>query len=102
MGAPTTGYEPDPADVAEYLDALDDTAWGGDPLPAYLEATRAQVLHQAVAAAIADRRAELLARVHANGASYQTIADMVGLTRGRVQQLVERGRVAPEAPDGVA
>lgn len=92
MDQTTTGYAPEPADVAAHLATLDDNVWGGDPLPAYLEATRAQALHQAVAAAIADRRAVLLARMHDGGASYRQIADVTGLTRARVQQLVERGR----------
>ena len=88
----TVGYVPDPADVAAHLAFLDDGAWGGDRVAAYVEATRAQVLHQAVAAALADQRARIRARMHASGLSYQKIADATGLTRARVQQLVERGR----------
>lgn len=90
----TNGYEPEPADVEAFL--ADGDGWGGDPLPMYVEATKAQVLHQAVAERWALRRATLLAQMNACGVSYQQIADVTGLSRPRVQQLVERGR----APDG--
>lgn len=41
---------------------------------------------------IHDERARVAARWHADGDSFTVIAQRVGLTRARAQQLVERGR----------
>jgi DNA-directed RNA polymerase specialized sigma24 family protein len=41
---------------------------------------------------IGDERARIIEHWHQDGESYATIATRLGVTRGRVQQLVERGR----------
>lgn len=41
---------------------------------------------------LADLRARALAELHVEGWSYGRIAEATGLSRARVQQLVERGR----------
>lgn len=60
----------------------------------YYDLTRDQLAHDSASKRLADARAKVLARMHADGLSYATIADRLGgtLTRARVQQLVERGR----------
>ena len=65
--------------------------------PEDVEAFQVLTVEQNVAQAEVDRigaeRARLLARVHAEtGLSYAKIGALVGLKRGTVQQLVERGR----------
>jgi DNA-directed RNA polymerase specialized sigma24 family protein len=65
-----------------------------DPLTQYLELTREQEAHDAASRRLAALRAQTLAGMHAAGSSYAQIAEQTGLTRARVQQLVERGRAA--------
>lgn len=58
---------------------------------------RACAAYERAAAAVtaaADERAAAAAEMHDAGLSYADIAALVGLTRARVQQLVERARVA--------
>jgi len=47
-----------------------------------------------VASRLGEERAALIARMNAGGQSYTQIAETTGLTRVRVQQLVETGRGA--------
>lgn len=59
----------------------------------YLEATEREIrLRQAAEEAAADR-SQALAQLHRSGMSYGKIADATGLSRSRVQQLVERYRI---------
>ena len=68
-----------------------------DPVPAsrlaaYRRACKAQDKAEASASRAADLRARALADLHAEGWTYWAIAAGTGLSRARVQQLVERGR----------
>ena len=90
----TFGYEAEPSDVAaEISGLLDDIT---DPLEVYHRATAAQAHHEAVAAALTDERRRACAAMwdNGNGLSYARIADLIGTSRSRAQQLVERGRSA--------
>ncbi|MFD7868121.1 hypothetical protein [Streptomyces sp. NPDC059783] len=91
MTLPTTGFEPEPSDVAaEVASYLADVT---DPLERYHRATAAQAHHQAVLSALQQERDRSLARLNADGLSYEKLADLVpGLSRAGVQKSVERGR----------
>jgi hypothetical protein len=96
-GDPTTlGYKDEPQEVAAEVAGLLD-GWD-DPLARYHAATAAQVHHQAVVNALADERARIAAgwndpgRGGGSKMSYQQIADLLGMSRSKAQQLVERGR----------
>lgn len=66
---------------------------GDWPAPTdYLEATIEEATWRKKADEAADRRAEALARMHDSGLSLGTLAKMTGLSRSRVQQLVDRGK----------
>lgn len=106
----TIGYEAEPHEVDALLAQLRDGAWGDDPVPLYMQATRLEVLYRTAANAAAQERSRQAARLwtgtpgsgpirptgqHPDGLSYQQIADALSLgTRARAQQLVERGRDA--------
>lgn len=88
---PGTGVEPQ--ELAAVLDGLiGDRAADEHDLAWYAHLTSRQALLTAAAAEVAGMRARLVAGLHAEGQSYAAIAATTGLTRGRVQQLVERGR----------
>ncbi|MEU9495890.1 hypothetical protein AB0D73_29435 [Streptomyces sp. NPDC048215] len=91
MSLPTTGFEPEPSDVAaEVASHLADVT---DPLERYHRATAAQAHHQAVVAELQQERDKALARLNADGVSYEKLTQLVpGLTRSGVQKAVERGR----------
>lgn len=57
---------------------------------AYRRATEDEVRHREAADLAASERASELAKMHAAGMSYGKIAEATGLSRSRVQQLVER------------
>lgn len=61
-------------------------------LERYREAVEALALSRIEAGEAANQRAQALHWLHQLGWSYQKIATEVGLTRARVQQLVEKGR----------
>lgn len=63
-------------------------------LARYHNAERQVEDSQALVTVAADARAKALSDLHDLGWSYQRIATEIGLTRARVQQLVERGRTA--------
>lgn len=70
-------------------------AWWGetlDPLDRYSKAVKAQADAESVVTRLSDLRARCLAELHADGHSLAQIARATGLSRGRAQQLVERGR----------
>lgn len=63
-----------------------------DPVERFKVLTEAGVTARSVVEGLAIERAKVLAEMHAAGQSYAQIAERVGLTRARAQQLVERGR----------
>jgi len=88
----TPGAGVDPQELAAVLDGLiGDRAADEHDLAWYAHLTSRQALLAAAAAAIAGMRAQLLAGLWRDGASYAAIAERTGMSRGRAQQLVERG-----------
>ena len=63
-----------------------------DPVARYGRAGQEQAAAEAVVTRLSDLRARCLAELHTDGWSYARIAQETGLSRARVQQLVERGR----------
>jgi hypothetical protein len=61
-----------------------------DPLTRYQALSRAQSFYETLARRIAAERARAVAEMHDAGVSYGRIADEIGFTRARAQQLVER------------
>lgn len=85
----TAGYEAEPTDVAA------ETAWLGeftDPLERYARASSAQAHHEAVVAALSRERADAALELYRDVGSYGKVADLIGCSRGRAQQLIERAR----------
>jgi hypothetical protein len=68
-----------------------------DPLVRYDVLTRAQEMYDAVVMRVAAERARAVADMHATGLSYGRIAEVIGFTRARAQQLVERGEPTPKS-----
>jgi hypothetical protein len=71
-----------------------------DPLTRYAALTRAQAVHEAVVKRVGAERARAVADMHAAGLSYARIAEVIGFTRARAQQLVERADVPEPADHG--
>lgn len=91
----TPGYEAEPEEArAVFESEIDDIAagWPGDPLPRYAALSARQAHYQSVANGLSGARAAVLADMHDKGMSYARIAEATGMTRARVQQLVEKGR----------
>jgi DNA-directed RNA polymerase specialized sigma24 family protein len=63
-----------------------------DPLERYARAGAEQAAAEQLVSYLTDLRARCLAELHVDGWSYARIAGSTGLSRARVQQLVERGR----------
>ena len=82
----------DPRDVATEIENILSNIT--TPLERYHRATAAQTHHEAVAAALTDERSRACAAMWdgGSGLSYARIADLIGTSRSRAQQLVERGR----------
>jgi hypothetical protein len=80
------------AEDSDVLAAVTGLAAIRDPLERYHRASADLGLHQAVIGQLATIRAAAVAELHRAGASYAAIAGTTGLTRARVQQLVEAGR----------
>lgn len=92
MTTPTTGYEPEPGDVAAAVaDWIGDTH---DPSELYSRATAGQAHHEAVAAALQRARDRALACLNADGLSYEKLTELTSLSRSGVQKAVERGRAS--------
>jgi len=85
------GHDPESDDLPDPLAAH-------PALGAYAEAMTEQAVAEAEVAKWADRRALAVARLSGDGWSYARIGEALGLSRSRVQQLVERGREVE--PDG--
>ena len=62
-----------------------------DPLDRYERAVQEQAAAEEAVTRLSDLRARCLAELHYDGWSYAKIAEAVGISRARVQQLVERG-----------
>lgn len=92
---PTTGYEPEPSDVAAEVEGhLSEIT---DPWDRYVRATTAQAHHEAVSAALQRERDKALAALNAGyegqrRMSYEELASLTALSRAGVQKAVERGR----------
>ena len=76
-------------DVARVVGAIADLP---DPLERYRRASQVQDLHRSVTDDLGHVREYAIGELHDEGRSYAEIARLTGLTRARVQQLVERGR----------
>lgn len=59
---------------------------------AYRKATAKEARLRKAADQAASERASEIAKMHESGMSYAAIADATGLSRSRVQQLVERAK----------
>lgn len=90
---PRAGVEPQ--ELATVLnDMVGDQDGDEHDLAWYVHLTSRQALLAAAVDEIAAMRARAVAGIHAtDGLSYADIAACTGLTRARVQQLVERGRL---------
>lgn len=91
LSSSTLGYEAEPGDVEA---AVADIARTPDLMERYARASAEQAHHDAVSAALADERARVCAEWWdgGTGLSYARIGDLIGASRSRAQQLVERGR----------
>ncbi len=67
-----------------------------DPWIRYEALTRAQAVYDAVTVRVAAERARAVADMHDAGLSYGRIAEVIGFTRARAQQLVERAEPTPK------
>jgi DNA-directed RNA polymerase specialized sigma24 family protein len=73
---------------------MTETTWWmriDDPLDRYQRAGLEQQAYEALVTRMADLRARCLAELHVDGWTYAKIAQETGLSRSRVQKLVERG-----------
>lgn len=86
------GYEADPDDVAAMLDQEIDAEDRDDPTLLYVRATQVAARYTAALAELTKVRAEAVHRMSLAGSSYAQIARTTGLSRPRVQQLVQLGR----------
>lgn len=88
------GYEAEPQEVEALLDGLLDEHDLADPTLMYIEASKQMVLYTAVAERLGLLRAEAVQRLCNTGLSYQQVADHLGLSKPRVQQLVAQATAA--------
>lgn len=89
---PMAGPSSDVEDLVER--ALVELLAEAQPLPRYEALTRAQTVFEAMAGRVAEERARAVGDMHASGLSYAQIAEAIGFTRSRAQQLVERSAAA--------
>lgn len=85
-------YAAEPQDVEALVALVAAVDLVLDPLERYHRASADQELHSAVVTRLSEIRASAVAELHRSGSSYAQIASTTGLTRARVQQLVEAGR----------
>lgn len=88
------GFEAEPDEAAAL--AIAELApiaegWPADYLARYTAVSSRLALYQAVTGILAAERARCVAGMRGDGMTYQQIADAIGVTRGRAQQLVEAG-----------
>lgn len=89
------GYEAEDHEVQAVYDALIGDRDGEDLLPRYMHLSSRQSLLDAVIVRLADERAQLAAELYADlgeGRSFAAVADRLGISRARAQQMIERSR----------
>lgn len=91
------GYEADPNEADAVLDSFLDEEDRRDPTLLYLRATRLEALFREVLRRVAAERAKAVARLHTDMRSLARVAEHLGVSRPRAQQLVERGRAEQAA-----
>jgi DNA-directed RNA polymerase specialized sigma24 family protein len=98
LAAGTGGYEAEPSEVRALADAELAPVfegWPGDYRAQYSAITSRLVTMQAAVDLIAAERARVVAAMHEqDGMSYAQIADALGMSRARAQQLCQAGRDA--------
>lgn len=85
------GYGFAPSDAHALWAALIGDREGGDAMPRFVWLSSRGALLAEVARLVSEERSLIAARWSGDGDSYATIAARTGLTRSRVQQLVQRG-----------
>jgi hypothetical protein len=95
------GYEADPDEVEAIVAALVDQEDYDDPARLYARATSLLATYADVIGKIGQLRAEAVARIAADTASYAKTAEQLGLSKPRVQQLVKAAMDSP-AGNGVS
>lgn len=85
------GYEAEPEEVAAIIAAEIDDEDRADPTLLYLRATKLQVLLTAVCRELGKVRGQAAVQLNAD-MSYDEIAEHLGISKGRVQQLVTGAR----------
>lgn len=90
------GFGTEPSEVETVLNALvGERAPGEDSSAWYMHLSARQVLLDAAVKAIADQRALVAAEIYqqlGDDRSYTKVANILGASRPRVQQLIERAR----------
>jgi hypothetical protein len=86
------GYEAEPEETRQLLDELIDVEDLADPTLLYVRVTKLLAHYQHVVSELASLRAEAVGRLHTDGMSYARISEHLGLSRARVQQLVEQSK----------
>lgn len=90
------GYGVESTDVDAVWDVLVGEHDVDDDMPWWLHLSTRMALLESVSRRIADERGRIAAGWHRNGDSYAVIAERVGMSRARAQQLVERGRLTTD------
>lgn len=95
----TAGYEAEPHEVQAVWDALvGDREQGEDPLARSAHLSSRQAMIAAVSSRIADEQASIAFEIYQcladeeGRTSYAKLAERLGVSRSRAQQLVERAR----------
>ncbi len=93
MATIVNGYEAEPAEVAAVMTVVELGEPGEDLAVRYILAAKALALHTAVLEEISKTRDTVVAEAYAEpGQSYETVGARFGLSRARVQQIIERHR----------
>lgn len=93
MGLVEAGYEADPDDLAALADAvLADALDEPDPAVRFVLLSKDLALYEALVEEIATERARTVATMATSGLAVRAIAPILGISYGRVQQLIKRAR----------
>ncbi|MGH3793712.1 MAG: hypothetical protein ACRDSP_02365 [Pseudonocardiaceae bacterium] len=82
-------------DEAKIIEAMDEIVRSSmneadpNPLQRYMRATDLYAIHAAVCTELTSHRAEAVRQMSEGGMSYRQIAAVTGLTKARVQQMVQ-------------
>ena len=100
--ATTDGYAADPNEVTAILATDLDEVDRSDPTLLYMRATQLSARYAALLAEVGRLRAEAVVALYdgGRGGSYASVGNHLGLTRGRVQQFVERQSQRPDRTPG--